>query len=98
MYLQLFINQFFSKLDSEIDTLAKNFAGGTEYFKMLVAVFAEKFRSEENAHLKNFFIIVPPLTINFVEHILQGKEKLAKKKPGGFFTDDGFVIGLLLSS
>ncbi len=80
-------------MDSAIDCLAKNFAEGTEYFKMLVTVFAEEFRNATNMHLKNFFIIVPPLTINFVEHILSGKEKLSKKKAGGFFTDDGFAIG-----
>jgi len=32
--------------------------------------------------------------INFVEYILTGKEKVTKRKPGGFFTDDGFVIGV----
>eukprot|EP01114_Cavostelium_apophysatum_P015888 TRINITY_DN4419_c1_g1_i4.p1 TRINITY_DN4419_c1_g1~~TRINITY_DN4419_c1_g1_i4.p1 ORF type:complete len:361 (-),score=127.81 TRINITY_DN4419_c1_g1_i4:31-1113(-) len=81
-------------LDGSIDSLAKNFAGGTEYFKMLVSVFAEHFRSAQNIHMKNFFIIIPALTINFVEHILTGKEKVTKRKPGGFFTDDGFVIGV----
>lgn len=46
--------------------------------------------------MKNFFIIVPPLTINFIEHILSSKEKLTKKnKTGALFTDDGFSIGML---
>jgi len=81
-------------LDNIIDILAKNFAEGTEYFKILVSVFADEFRSERSAHLKNFYAIVPPLTINFIEHILLGKDKLLKKKPGGFFTDDGFAMGV----
>eukprot|EP01117_Protostelium_nocturnum_P006288 TRINITY_DN2269_c0_g1_i2.p1 TRINITY_DN2269_c0_g1~~TRINITY_DN2269_c0_g1_i2.p1 ORF type:complete len:1054 (+),score=430.50 TRINITY_DN2269_c0_g1_i2:224-3385(+) len=81
-------------LDGAIDSLAKNFAEGTEYFQMLVTVFAEEFRSEENSHLKNFHAIIPPLAINFVDHILSGKDKLSKKKNGGFFTDDGFAIGV----
>jgi len=80
-------------LDLAIDCLARNFAEGTEYFKLLVAVFAEQFRNPENAHLKNFYVIIPPLTVNFVDHILIGKDKLAKKKGGAFFTDDGFAIG-----
>jgi len=82
-------------LDQTIDSLAKNFAEGTEYFKMLVSVFAEEFRNPQNLHLKNFFIIAAPLTINFVEHILLGKDKLSKRKGDtGFFTDDGFAIGI----
>jgi len=59
-----------------------------------VSVFIEEFRNAQNIHLKNFFIIVPALTINFVEHILLGKDKLSKRKGGGFFTDDGFTIGI----
>jgi len=81
-------------LDLAIDCLARNFAEGTEYFKLLVEVFAEQFRNPENAHLKNFYVIIPPLTVNFVDHILIGKDKLAKKKGGAFFTDDGFAIGV----
>lgn len=87
-------------LDSTLDTLSKNFAEGTDYFQSLVAVFCNQFRDEKNIHLHNFYIIVPPLTINFVEHSLQMKEKLAKKKlnggihEGANFTDDGFAIGL----
>jgi hypothetical protein len=45
-------------------------------------------------HLKNFYILVPALTISFVEHMLVQKEKIGKKgKNDGVFTDDGFVIG-----
>jgi len=81
-------------LDRAIDSLVKNFAEGTEYFQILVSVFAEEFRSPQNSHLKNFYLIIPPLTINFVDHVLAGKDRLAKKKPGGFFTDDGFSMGI----
>lgn len=41
--------------------LTSNSAEGTEYFKMLVAVFAPEFRSAKNMHLRNFYMIVPPL-------------------------------------
>jgi len=81
-------------LDSGIASLVQNFAEGTEYYSLLVNVFADEFRNPQNIHLKNFHIIVPPLTVNFVEHILAGKDKMVKKKPGGFFTDDGFAIGI----
>ncbi|XP_042571854.1 WASH complex subunit 4-like [Cyprinus carpio] len=66
-----------------------------EYFKMLVGVFAPEFRSVKNMHLRNFYMIVPPLTVNFVEHSISCKEKLNKKnKVGAAFTDDGFAMGV----
>ncbi|XP_078343242.1 WASH complex subunit 4-like [Oculina patagonica] len=82
-------------LDAAINDLAKNFAGATEYFKLLVDVFAPEFRDSKNMHLRNFYVIVPPLTLNFVEYMLSCKEKLNKKnKVGAAFTDDGFVMGV----
>lgn len=50
-----------SILDSVLGDLTTNSAEGTEYFKMLVAVFAPEFRSVKNMHLRNFYMIVPPL-------------------------------------
>lgn len=51
----------FSVLDSVLGDLTSNSAEGTEYFKKLVAVFAPEFRSAKNMHLRNFYMIVPPL-------------------------------------
>ncbi|XP_041350230.1 WASH complex subunit 4-like isoform X3 [Gigantopelta aegis] len=82
-------------LDNVIGNLAKNFAEGTEYFKMLVDVFAPEFRNPKNMHLRNFFVILPPLTINWIEHSISCKEKMSRKnKVGAAFTDDGFAMGL----
>eukprot|EP01096_Ripella_sp_DP13-Kostka_P007260 TRINITY_DN2640_c0_g2_i1.p1 TRINITY_DN2640_c0_g2~~TRINITY_DN2640_c0_g2_i1.p1 ORF type:complete len:236 (-),score=162.30 TRINITY_DN2640_c0_g2_i1:104-811(-) len=85
-------------LDKTVDNLIKNFSTGTDYFKMLVSVIAPEFRNEQNMHLRNFYIIVPPLILNFVDHMLISKEKLKTKKgnqPLSFcFSDDGFSIGL----
>lgn len=50
-----------SVLDAVLGDLTSNSAEGTEYFKMLVAVFAPEFRSAKNMHLRNFYMIVPPL-------------------------------------
>ena len=49
------------QLDAVISNLVKNFAEGTEYFKMLLDVFAPEFRNPKNMHLRNFFVILPPL-------------------------------------
>uniref|UniRef100_A0A3Q2CBB9 WASH complex subunit 4 n=1 Tax=Cyprinodon variegatus TaxID=28743 RepID=A0A3Q2CBB9_CYPVA len=82
-------------LDSVLSDLTSNSAEGTEYFKKLVSVFAPEFRSAKNMHLRNFYMIVPPLTVNFVEHSISCKEKLNKKnKTGAAFTDDGFAMGV----
>ena len=82
-------------LDSVLDNLTKNFADGTAYFKMLVDVFSKSLRGSKNQHLKNFYIIIPPLTLNFVEQMMNGKEKINKKnKIGATFTDDGFSMGI----
>ncbi|XP_077067097.1 WASH complex subunit 4 [Siphateles boraxobius] len=84
-----------SQLDCVLSDLTSNSAEGTEYFKMLVGVFAPEFRSVKNMHLRNFYMIVPPLTVNFVEHSIGCKEKLNKKnKVGAAFTDDGFAMGV----
>lgn len=62
-------------------------------------MFVSTFRNPQNIHLRNFYVIVPPLTINFVEHLLTSKEKLNKKnKDGVAFTDDGFAIGSILQT
>jgi len=82
-------------LDVAVNNLITKFTEGTQYFKMLVNVFAGEFRDPRNVHLKNFYSIIPPLTINFVEHSLQQKEKIFKQQPkDGAFTDDGFAIGV----
>ncbi|XP_060537430.1 WASH complex subunit 4 [Cylas formicarius] len=79
----------------DLQNFIENFEEATEYFKLLVNVFLSVFRNPSNMHLKNFFVIVPPLTINFVEHSLTSKERLYKKnKANSAFTDDGFALGL----
>eukprot|EP00057_Strongylocentrotus_purpuratus_P007399 XP_011661873.1 PREDICTED: WASH complex subunit 7 [Strongylocentrotus purpuratus] len=89
------VTQAARNLDNVIGNLTKNFAEGTEYFKMLVDVFSPEFRNPKNMHLRNFYTILPALTLNFVEYSVSSKEKLNKKnKMGAAFTDDGFAMGV----
>lgn len=79
-----------------VHQLRRNYAEETNYFRLLVDAFSPFFRNEKNAHLRLFYLIVPPLTLNYIEHIVTAKEKLSKKtkQDGTFFTDDGFAMGL----
>lgn len=78
-----------------LDNLAQNLSESSDYFKLLVDVFRPFFRDQRHLHLRYFYLIVPPLTVNYAEHIVTCKEKLNKKnKEGAAFTDDGLAMGV----
>lgn len=84
-------------LDGILTDLSENFAEGTQYFKVLVETCQTSFQVDKQQHLRNFYAIVPPLTLNFLEKIMTQKEKLHKKgviRQETCFTDDGFALGL----
>ena len=37
----------------------------SSYFQLLVDVFAPEFRDAKNMHLRNFYVIVPPLVSQY---------------------------------
>ena len=84
-------------LDSVLATIGSNFSDATDYFKLLVEVFAPTMRDGKNMHLRNFFVILPATTLNYVQHIINSKELLARKnkQEGATFTDDGFAMGVV---
>lgn len=82
-------------LDLIIGNMTQSLLDSTDYFKALVDVFSPAMRDPKNKHLQNFYIIIPPLTLNFIEHMINAKEKMNKKnKVGAAFTDDGFAMGV----
>lgn len=46
--------------------------------------------------LKNFYALVPSISICYIDHLVNGREK-TKKKPytDGFISDDGFALGVV---
>jgi hypothetical protein len=50
-------------LDSVLEDLSKNLGEGTDYFQVLVDIFKNSFRTEEQKHLRNFFIIGAPFAL-----------------------------------
>jgi WASH complex subunit 7 len=88
-----------ANLDDVLGTLMKNFSEGIDYFQVLVQVFQQVMLSKEHPYLKNFYMMIPALCINYVDTIRVSKDKMDKVKRQGarqtaYFTDDGFAIGI----
>ena len=82
-------------LDATINNLSTSFESSNEYFNILVQVFSNQLNDDKQTHLNNFYLILPALTVSYIEHITTAKEKIFKKNlDGAAFTDDGFSMGL----
>jgi len=54
--------------------------------------FAEK--DEKTLPLKNFFALLPAISIAHIEHVTRGRDKLSKRNnTDAFISDDGFPLG-----
>lgn len=87
-----------TSLDDLIESFASSFSSESDFVEMLITVFAKEFRNYDKfSHLRNFFIIIPPLTINYVEHILACRSKIGRRAQTDSdftFVDDGFCLGI----
>ncbi|XP_055378504.1 WASH complex subunit 4 isoform X2 [Condylostylus longicornis] len=92
-------SEFLKKTGEVLDENLRNYAEKDEmdFFKLLSNAFKPFFRSSSNQHLKKFFLIVPALLINYVDHILNAREKISKRDNDGAITlfNDGFAMGLV---
>jgi WASH complex subunit 7 len=81
--------------DESVKILYKQEAEAKDYLRELVKGLDGVFKGEENKHMRQFYMIIPPLTINFVESLQRAKEKVWKKRQvGTYIFDDGFAVGL----
>lgn len=81
-------------VDQVVHGMMKKLSDGSDYFRMLVDAVSKRLADNKKyAHLKNFHVIIPPMSISFVAMLVNQKEKLTKKNKDGLFCDDGFALG-----
>ena len=86
----------FKILDMCIRNLFKQKEDAGDYLRMIVRNYDGLTEQENTKHLKLFYLIIPPLTLNYIDHVQKGKEKIQSKNKntGGFISDDGFALGV----
>ncbi len=81
--------------DMSVRLLFKQATDATDFLRILVKNFEGVFDGAECAHLKLFHIMIPSLTLNYIEHVQRGKDKIFKKNnKDAFISDDGFALGV----
>jgi WASH complex subunit 7 len=67
----------------------------TDYLRGLAKRYQGKLQGENFVKLQFFYMLVPALTLDYIQSLLIAKEKLLKKNfKGGYISDDGFIVGL----
>ena len=96
--IQQLQSSFGADVEGTTDTGGRSASGSvcTDYFDTLARVFRDVLNKEDQSYMKNFYVIIPALTLSFIDHIRNAKFKMNKvRRPGvtAFFTDDGFTLG-----
>ncbi len=82
-------------LDMSVRLLIKQAADANDFLRLLAKNFQGVFDGADCQHLKLFYIIIPPLTLNYIEYVQKGKDRIFKKNnKDAFISDDGFPIGV----
>ena len=82
--------------DMVIKNLFKQAEDAGDYLRMICNNLNGMLEGDNKKHLRLFYLMIPPLTLNFIDHLQKGKEKLTSKNKnvGGFISDDGFPLGI----
>jgi len=81
--------------DMSVRLLFKQEEDATDFLRILVKNFEGVFEGENCTHLKLFHLILPSLSLNFIEHVIRGKDKIFKRNnKDAFISDDGFALGI----
>ena len=82
--------------DMCIKNLFKQADDAGDYLRMIVRNFDGVTEGEDKKHLKLFYLMIPPLCLNYIDHLQKGREVIASKNKnvGGFISDDGFALGI----
>ncbi len=81
--------------DMSVRLLFKQEEDATDFLRILVKNFEGVFEGENCAHLKLFHLMIPSLTLNFIEYVIRGKDKIFKRNnKDAFISDDGFALGI----
>lgn len=62
--------------DMSIRLLKEQAGDATDFLRRIGKNFEGVFDDAECAHLKLFYIIIPPLTLNYIEYVKKGREKI----------------------
>lgn len=83
--------------DESVRLMQKQGKDANDYLRTIVKN-NEGFADEDEKYLplKNFYALIPAVSICFVDHTIRGREKLQKKNnTDGFISDDGFSLGIV---
>jgi WASH complex subunit 7 len=85
--------------DQCLDDLQNNFSPKTNYSKIIVDLFSGLLsKSTQQDHLDLFYLVVPALIINYIDHLINCKERASLRSSairfGALLSDDGFAIGV----
>lgn len=83
-------------LDAILENLQSKAEDSLDFLDILVSVFSKELGNDRFEHIRDFYVIVPAVSLNSVECLIRGKEKLSKRGADSeaTFAEDGFALGL----